>query len=87
MKGLYKILTFINPGASTIWPEASTHLWVILGYIFIVGFSKGNSGPNSINRLKFPALVGNSTEYSLLKLISVTLIKIYITGLRATDVL
>lgn len=68
------ILTFINPGAKTISPEASTHLCLIRGHIFIVGFSKGNFGPKLMTSLKFPALVGNSTEYSLSKLISVTLI-------------
>lgn len=75
------ILTFINPGARTISPVVSTHLWVIRGHIFIVGFSKGNLEPNSMIKLKFPAFVGNSTEYSLSKLISVTLIYIYVIGL------
>lgn len=67
-------LTLIKPGAKIISPVVSTHLCVIRGHIFILGFSNGNLGPNSINNFKFPTFVGNSTEYSLSKLISVTLV-------------
>lgn len=71
---IYNMLTLTNPGAKVICPVLSTHLCAIRGHTLIFGFSIGNSEPNSMIMLKLPAFVGNSTEYSLSKLISVTLI-------------